>query len=280
MNYRAWLAATVLVAREAGDELRSWADEPRVGEVEDGPQVAQPVLHRRAGEGEPRPGGDAAQLDGGLVGRVLDGLRLVEHKITPTDTDLTAPVTALRNAGAKVILLTTTPPQAASAVSVAAASGFDATFLGSSPSFSPQLLAGPAQAALEKSLLVASSVAPFSADSPGVRQVRQAFTSKYPGQPQTAFVMYGYAQGQIMAQILESACRGGALTRSGLLNALHGLSTVDTQGLIAPLDYSKPGGIPARQIYLLRPDAATAGGLKVVRPLFSSSFGDSYQATG
>jgi ABC-type branched-subunit amino acid transport system substrate-binding protein len=58
------------------------------------------------------------------------GLHLVEHKITPTDTDLTAPVTALRNAGAKVILLTTTPAQAASAVSVAAASGFNATFLG------------------------------------------------------------------------------------------------------------------------------------------------------
>jgi ABC-type branched-subunit amino acid transport system substrate-binding protein len=208
------------------------------------------------------------------------GLHLVEHKITPTDTDLTAPVTALRNAGAKVILLTTTPAQAASAVSVAAASGFDATFLGSSPVFSPQLLAGPAKPALEKNLLIASSLAPFSADSAGVQQVRQEFTSKYPGQPQTAFVMYGYAQGQIMAQILDSACRGGALTRSGLLNGLRSLSTVDTQGLIAPLDYSKPGGIPARQVYLLQPDASTAGGLKVVRPLFSSTLGDSYQPTG
>ena len=59
------------------------ADEARVGEVEDGPEVAEAVLDRRAGEGDADAGRDAAQLLGGLVGRVLDGLRLVEHDAVP-----------------------------------------------------------------------------------------------------------------------------------------------------------------------------------------------------
>jgi hypothetical protein len=54
-----------------------------VGEVEDRPQVAEAVLDRGAGEGHAGAGIDAAQLLGGLVGRVLDGLGLVEHDPVP-----------------------------------------------------------------------------------------------------------------------------------------------------------------------------------------------------
>ena len=46
-------ACGAAVAREAGDELRPGADEPGVGEVEDGPEVAEAVLDRRPGEREP-----------------------------------------------------------------------------------------------------------------------------------------------------------------------------------------------------------------------------------
>ena len=71
------------LAGELGDERRPGADEAGVGEVEDRPQVAEAVLDRRAGEGEPGAGRDAAQLLAGLVGRVLDGLRLVEDDPVP-----------------------------------------------------------------------------------------------------------------------------------------------------------------------------------------------------
>ena len=71
------------LARELGDERRPRADEAGVGEVEDRPQVAEAVLDRRAGEREAAAGRDAAQLLRGLVGRVLDGLRLVEDDAVP-----------------------------------------------------------------------------------------------------------------------------------------------------------------------------------------------------
>jgi ABC-type branched-subunit amino acid transport system substrate-binding protein len=204
------------------------------------------------------------------------GLQLVEQKVKPTDTDLTTQVTALRGAGVKFVLLTTTPPQTASAVAVAEASGYDATFLGSNPSFSGALLNTPARAALENRLLVSTSLAPFSSDESGPARVRKAFLARYPDQLKSTFVLYGYAQGEIMAQILQKACDNGELTRAGLLKAFQSLKNVQTDGLIAPLDYSKPGQIPARQVRLVRPDATAPGGLTEVEALFVAPLANGY----
>ena len=73
------------VAGHLGDERRPRPDEARIGEVEDRPEVADAVLDRRAGQRQPRASGDAPQLLGGLAGRVLDRLRLVEHDRGPLD---------------------------------------------------------------------------------------------------------------------------------------------------------------------------------------------------
>ena len=69
----------VAVARQLGDERRPGADEARVGEVQDGPQIAEPVLDRCAGECEAGPRTDPSELLGGLARRVLDRLGFVEH---------------------------------------------------------------------------------------------------------------------------------------------------------------------------------------------------------
>jgi len=205
------------------------------------------------------------------------GLELVEHKVKSTDADLTGQVTALRGAGVKFVLFTTTPAQTASAVGVAAASGYAATFLGSNPAFSPALLGSPAKTALEQRLLVTTSIAPFSSQDPGPAEVRNAFLAKYPDQVKTGYVMYGYAQGEIMANILNTACQNKALTRPGVLQAFQNLQDVRTNGLVPTLDYSKPGQIPARQVYLVRPDASAAGGLAQVQALFAAPFAATYQ---
>src|SRR4029450_6551676 len=90
------------------------------------------------------------------------GVEIAAQKVQPTDADLNAAVTALADAGAKVVLLTTTPPQAASAVAVAKASGLDMSFVGSNPTFSPALLSSPAAEALQESSVVGSSLAHYA----------------------------------------------------------------------------------------------------------------------
>jgi len=215
--------------------------------------------------------------DAGVVAAAKEyGLELLPYKIKPTTADLTAQVTALKSAGAKAILLTVAPAQTASAVGVAAASGYAVPFVANAPSFSTALLATAAKPALEKQLYVATSIAPFSATAPGAAQVRDAFVSKYSDAIKIQYALFGYAQAQIMAGILDTACKNNDLTRAGLLKAFQSQSHVDTNGLIAPLDFSKPGGIPARQTYILKPDSAAAGGLTQVQDLFAAPLAQSY----
>jgi ABC-type branched-subunit amino acid transport system substrate-binding protein len=198
------------------------------------------------------------------------GVTIAEQKVQPTDEDLTAQVTALEQAGAKIVLLTTTPPQAASAAAIAQANGLEMSFVGSNPTFSPALLASPAAAALQESYLMVSSIAPYASDAAGPTSVRDAFGASFADQTPTHFVLYGYAQGELMAQILETACADGTLTRDGLLAAFQSLSNVDTEGLVAPMDFSSPGQPSAREVLILKPDANVEGGLTVVEDLFAS----------
>ena len=205
------------------------------------------------------------------------GVEVVAQKVQPTDADLTAAVSALDDSGADVVLLTTTPPQTASAVGVAAANGLDLSFVGSNPTFSPALLASPAAEALQSSYVVVASVAPYTSEADGPSTVRDAFSAEFAGETPTQFVNYGYAQGELMAQILETACDNGALTREGLRTAFESLDDIDTGGLVAPMDFSEPGQPPAREVHILQPDATVDGGLVELEGLFASSLATEFR---
>jgi ABC-type branched-subunit amino acid transport system substrate-binding protein len=198
------------------------------------------------------------------------GLEISAQRVQPTDNDLTAPVTALDDAGASIVLLTTTPAQTASAVSVAQANGLGMGFVGSNPTFSPSLLTGPAAGSLEASYEVVQSFAPYTSEGDGPDTVREAFDAEFAGESPTAYVFYGYAQAEVMAQILETACDNGALTRDGLQEAIETLGEIDTDGLVAPLDFSEPGQPAAHEVVIAKPDADVEGGLTEVAGLFAS----------
>jgi ABC-type branched-subunit amino acid transport system substrate-binding protein len=198
------------------------------------------------------------------------GLEISAQRVQPTDDDLTAPVTALDGAGASIVLLTTTPAQTASAVSVAQANGLGMSFVGSNPTFSPSLLTGPAAESLEASYEVVQSFAPYTSEGDGPDAVREAFDAELAGETPTAYVFYGYAQAEVMAQILDTACDNGALTRAGLQEAIESLGEIDTDGLVAPLDFSEPGQPTAREVVIAKPDANVDGGLTEVAGFFAS----------
>src|SRR5262249_42130669 len=208
------------------------------------------------------------------------GLRLVEKKIEPTDTNLASQVSDLRAAGATFILLTTTPDQTRSAVGAAAATGYHVTFLASGPSYHPSLLKTPAKAAVMANLLVTTPVAPFTSSMSGPARVREAFLDRCPGQGPSTLVDFGYAQAWVMAQILQAACDRGALTRQGLLLGLRSLRHAETGGLVAPMDYSQSGRIPARQVYVAQPELTALGGLVMLYGSVGDPFADSYQPIG
>ncbi len=205
-------------------------------------------------------------------------LTVVEQRIHSTDKDLTAQVQALKAAGAHFTAITATPGQVAAVASAAEALHYDLTILGSNPTFDPSVLTGPAGPALSHSFYVVQSYAPYSGDGVGPSTVRSEYAAAYPNQPVSASSPgYGYGQAEIMYRILDAACKSGSLERPSLLRAFRSLSAVDTEGLIAPLNYSQPGQPPARQVFITQPDAQSPGGLKVIQTLFSSPLGQTFQ---
>ena len=206
------------------------------------------------------------------------GLTIMPVQVKATETDLTSAIGQLKAAGVKAISLTTTPKQTASAVGVAAVSKFAVPFLGNNPTYSPLLLGTAVGPALEANLYISASSIPLSAVNPEAVKVLAAFRKKYPSAPSNAGVTYGYGVAQIYEQTLKAACAAKDLSRLGIEKAFHTLSNVDTEGIIAPLDYSKPGEIPARQTYIVRPSKATLAidGLKVEKELFESDIAKGY----
>jgi len=194
------------------------------------------------------------------------GITIVEQKIKATDTDLSAQVAALRNAGVKAILVSAGPTQTASVAGVAASIKLSVPIVANGPGFTPQLLKTPAGPALTEHLHVVSSIAPPALDTPAARKLQEDFAKEYPdAAPTQVGSVFGYVQAQGVRAALQKACDKSDLTRQGVLDALHTLSDVDTGGLVAgPLDYTKAGEPPTRAVYISRADAAVPGGLTAI----------------
>jgi ABC-type branched-subunit amino acid transport system substrate-binding protein len=195
-----------------------------------------------------------------------EGITIVEQKIKPTDTDLSAQVAAFRNEGVKAILVSAGPAQTASVAGVAKSVGLTVPIVANGPGFTPQLLATPAGPALTENLTVVSSIAPFATENPEVQKVADAFTAEYPDdKPTQVGFMFGYTQAKVTLAVLEKACENKDLTRTGVLTALHQVSDLDTGGLTAgPLDYTDPAQPPTRTVYLAKVDPTVQGGLVTI----------------
>ena len=193
-------------------------------------------------------------------------LKIVKQKITPADTDMTGQVAAFRKAGVKAILFSAAPPQTASLAGIAAAQKLDVPIVANGPGWTPQLLGTPAAAALEAHYYVVSSMAPLDAQAPGVQKFLSAYQAAYPkGTPSSNGSLFAYAAAQIADAALTKACQDKDLTPSGVLNALHSITALDTGGTVAgTLDFSDPSKPPGRLVYIAKASKDAPGGLAVI----------------
>ncbi|HEX5622241.1 MAG TPA: ABC transporter substrate-binding protein [Solirubrobacteraceae bacterium] len=192
------------------------------------------------------------------------GLKIVEQKITPADTDMTGQVAAFRRAKVKAILFSAAPPQAASLAGIAASQKFDVPIVANGPGWTPQLLDTPAADALAANYYVVSSMAPLGLDADGVKKFLDAYQQAYPkGTPSSNGSLYAYAGAQIADAALTKACEDKNLTRQGVLDALHSLDALDTGGTVAgKLDFSDPSQPPSRLVYIAKVSKDAPGGLE------------------
>jgi ABC-type branched-subunit amino acid transport system substrate-binding protein len=210
------------------------------------------------------------------------GLKIVEQKITPAETDMTGQVAAFRRAGVKAIVFSAAPPQAASLAGVAASQQLDVPIVANGPGWTPQLLTTPAADALAKNYYVVSSMAPLDVESEGVQKFLDSYQQAYPkGTPSSNGSLYAYAGAQIADAALTKACENKDLTRKGVLDALHSQTALDTGGTIAgELDFSDPAQPPSRLVYTARVRKGVPGGLAVMGEPSTSEDAEAYEFGG
>jgi len=204
------------------------------------------------------------------------GMTIDEAKVTATDTDMKSIVTKFKGDGVKAIALTTSPTQTASVATNDAGLGLNVPMVGNSPTFAPALLTTPAAAALT-ALTVAQSGVPFSSSVAEAKTIAETFLKAHPDLTPSYAVQMGYSFGLIMGQVLTKACAAKDLTRAGIHNALKSSSSIDTEQLLPPLDYSKPGQPASRSVYIAEVDKSTQGGLKQIKALYESKDAMTYQ---
>ncbi|CAM5301210.1 hypothetical protein SAVIM338S_00447 [Streptomyces avidinii] len=203
-------------------------------------------------------------LTGAKAAAAEAGLTVVEQKIKPTDNDMTAQVAALKQAGVKAVIVSAGPRQAASLVGVAAAGGWNVPVVGNNSAFSPQLLATPAGAALQKDYYVASSALPIGSTEAGPAALSAAYKAEFPDSGLDNGVVAGFTSGALFGEVLKKACADKDLTREGIRAALLSLKSYDN-GFGITHDFSDPKAPSTRQSVIMKPDAAVPGGMKVVK---------------
>jgi ABC-type branched-subunit amino acid transport system substrate-binding protein len=210
------------------------------------------------------------------------GLKIVEQKITPAETDMTGQVAAFKRAGVKAILFSAAPPQAASLAGVAASQKLDVPIVANGPGWTPQLLTTPAAGALAANYYVVSSMAPLSVQDEGVQKFLSEYEAAYPkGTPSSNGSLYAYAGAQIADAALTRACENKDLTRKGVLDALRSLDAVDTGGTVAgSLDFTDPAEPPSRLVYTAKVSKDAPGGLEAIGEPGTAADAESYEFEG
>lgn len=203
------------------------------------------------------------------------GLTVVEQKIKPTDNDMTAQVTALKQAGVKAIVISAGPRQAASLVGVAAASGFAVPVIGNNSAFAPQLLATQAGPVLMKNYYVASPSLPIGADTPEAKKLVADYRAAYPDDALDNGIVAGWTAASAFGEALKKACTNKDLTREGVDKALLSIGSYDI-GFGVTQDFTDPKSPSSRQSVILQPDKNVTGGMKVVKEAGASEAAQGY----
>ncbi|MPY79022.1 MAG: ABC transporter substrate-binding protein [Actinophytocola sp.] len=175
-----------------------------------------------------------------------------------------------------LVILTTGPTDAAVIVGESAGRGYEGKFIGTSPTWNPELLKSDAAKAFEALYLQSGPWAPFGADTPGHKAMREALGKVQPNDGYTAGWVWSYP----MKAALDKAAENGDLTRQGLLEAVKSLETVDYEGMLPEKagNYSgEPNDAVFRQSLISKVDPDAPTGVTVEKDLFTGSTAEGYE---
>jgi ABC-type branched-subunit amino acid transport system substrate-binding protein len=157
-----------------------------------------------------------------------------------TDTDFTAQVNTMKQAGVDHVFITTTPTATGRLLGAAAALGYAARWIGNSPAWIGALVGtkekpSPLVPYMQQNLwIVTDQGCGWAETGKGCEgsKLMQDNLAKYASdQVPDYYFSFGYTQAMGIHAILEKAVAMRDLTRDGLAKAFEGVKSVDTGGL-------------------------------------------------
>jgi ABC-type branched-subunit amino acid transport system substrate-binding protein len=171
--------------------------------------------------------------------------------------DYTAVVTALKEAGATHVMMTTVPSATAPILGVASQLDYKPIWVGNSPSWIDRFFdAKVVPSAIFQNYHWVTGFTYWGENVPVMKAFLDAY-EKYGRElaPPDYYILAAYVTGVLELQVLARTIESGDLTRAGFMKALRGLKDYNTYGAAAQgLDYTQFPYVTGTQTRVLRPD--------------------------
>lgn len=178
-----------------------------------------------------------------------------KQTVTATQTDVTAAVKALQDAGANYVLLTVLPSKTGPILGTAAALKFAPKWIGNTPAWADLFYAHEKlPAALFANFFVATGVPYWGEDSEGMKKFLDAYGKHGKDVAQDWYVLLSYIQGLAALEAARRAIEAKDITREGYKKQLHTLHDYTAGGLVQALDWTKAPYVVGTKTRILKPD--------------------------
>ena len=199
----------------------------------------------------------------------------------PTNTNVTANIGALKNAGCQAVMLTTTPQQTLAAVLTGRALAFSPRWIIMGASFSDRLVVPATGPLFEQGAWVVGDGTQWGDTTvPGMAQLANellASDNRYWTENPDIGLTYGWVQAKVMEATLERAVARNDLSHAGVLAAAHEIGPVDVGGLGSPIDYSAPQRLANARITVFAVDGSYRNAIRVLAPGYTTAAAKAYR---
>ncbi len=238
------------------------------------PAAASYVLEaRRAMDWVVEQAGDVASIKAGIVYQQddygkdgIDGWRAAaeahgvtivsEQTIAPGQKDFTAVVSALKDAGATHVLLTTLPSATGPILGTAAQLKYMPVWVGNTPTWVDKFFEPTVIPSVVFTNFYWSTSLPIWGDEGGEMELFIAGWEAHAGDERYPdfYTMMSWVQGRIALQAFTDALETGDVTRAGYLTALQKIDGYTAGGMIQPINYTAVPYVAGTQVRILKPD--------------------------
>jgi len=195
------------------------------------------------------------------------GIELTDSASFPVgNPDFTTQITQLQGSGCEAVWLTSTPTDTAGALGKAAELGYEALWLGQSPSWIGAFVESPLMPYLQEHFVWVSEGPEYgNEDIAGMSELLRIQETYAPDQVPDVYFNFGYLESKAVHQVLEAAVEAGDLSREGIIEAMNSIGELDFEGLFGTYGWGAPEDRdPPRASSIFKPNPDKAIGLELV----------------